>query len=150
MSIISDIATGGISSLVETVVKGASDLITTDKERMAADTENRRLGLEETRAYLADTANARESNVRIQESTNAGFLAKNVGYWLDIAIVASTIGMVYLILFKDVPTANKELFYTAFGSLMTLCMTVVNFHRSSTAKSQKKDDTIQQLSNPGK
>ena len=146
MSIISDLMTGGVGLLVETVVKGAGELITTDKERLAAENENHRLGVEETKAYLADTANAREANARIQESANAGFLAKNVGYWLDIAIVASTIGMVYMILFREVPTANKELFYTAFGSLMTLCMTVVNFHRSSTARSQKKDDTIKSLS----
>lgn len=148
MSILSDVLTGGVGTLVETVVKGAGELITTDKERLAAENENRRLGVEETKVYLADTANARETNARIQESANAGFLAKNVGYWIDLAIVASTIGMVYLILFREVPTANKELFFTAFGSLITLCMTVVNFHRSSTARSQKKDDTIQHLSAP--
>jgi len=148
MSLLSDVLTGGVGTLVETVVKGAGELITTDKERLAAENENRRLGVEETKAYLADTANARDTNARIQESANAGFLAKNVGYWIDLSIVASTIGMVYLILFREVPAANKELFFTAFGSLITLCMTVVNFHRSSTARSQKKDDTIQSLSTP--
>lgn len=146
MSIVSDLLTGGVGSLVETVVKGAGELITTDKERLAAENESKRLGVEETKAYLADTASARDANAKIQDSANASFLAKNVGYWLDITIVAATIGMVYLILFKDVPAANKELFYTAFGSLMTLCMTVVNFHRSSTASSRSKDNTIQTLS----
>lgn len=150
MSIVSDLLTGGVGSLVETVVKGAGELITTDKERLSAENETRRIGLDETKAYLADTANARDTNARIQESEHASFLAKNVGYWLDIAIVTATIGMTYLILFKTVPTANKELFFTAFGSMMTLCMTVVNFHRSSTAKSQKKDDTINQLTTAGK
>ena len=50
MSILSDVRTGGVGTLVETVVKGAGELITTDKERLAAENENRRLGGEPTKA----------------------------------------------------------------------------------------------------
>ena len=80
------------------------------------------------------------------KSREAGFLARNTAYILDIFIVVSTFILVLLIMFTEVPTNNKELVYTAFGSLMTLCLTVVQFHRGSSAHSAKKDDTIQQLS----
>ena len=76
----------------------------------------------------------------------AGTLARNTAYVLDIFIVVSTFALVLLIMFTEVPTGNKELVYTAFGSLMTLCLTIVQFHRGSSAHSAKKDDTIQQLS----
>lgn len=145
MNLITNLLSGGAAPLVDAVVKGIDSLTTSDQERRAAENEAKRLGIEETKAYLADTANAREANVRIQESENASLLAKNVGYFLDLFIVATTVALAYLVLFQEVPSANKELFYTAFGSLITMCMTVVNFHRSSTARSQKKDDTIQRL-----
>jgi len=144
-NIISDMMTGGVGSIVDTVGKLASDLITTDKERLAAQNEQERIGLDRDKAYLADTADARNHDVKIQESANASLLAKNVGYWLDLFIVGATFGMAYLILFKGIPPENKEIFFTSFGSLLTLCMTVVNFHRGSTARSGQKDSTIQSL-----
>jgi hypothetical protein len=79
-------------------------------------------------------------------SEKAGLLARNTAYILDIFIVVSTFALVLLIMFAEVPASNKELVYTAFGSLLTLCLTVVQFHRGSSAHSAKKDDTIQRLS----
>ena len=104
------------------------------------------LALESEKLAYVDTGNARDSNTRIQESFHASYLAKNMPYWIDGFIIFATFGMAYFLLFKEIPTVNKEVFYTAFGSLMTLCMTVVNFHRGSSAKSQSKDDTISKLS----
>ena len=82
----------------------------------------------------------------LANSEKTGILARNTAYILDIFIVVSTFALALLIMFAEVPTSNKELVYTTFGSLMTLCLTVVQFHRGSSAHSAKKDDTIQQLS----
>ena len=82
----------------------------------------------------------------LKVSKEAGLLARNTAYILDIFIVVCTFAMVLMIMFTEVPAGNKELVYTAFGSLMTLCLTVVQFHRGSSAHSAKKDETIQQLS----
>ena len=146
MSLISDVLTGGVGTVIETVGKLAGDLITTDKERLAADNESKRIDADIEKAYLADTDSARKHDASVQESEHASFLAKNVAYWIDLFIVAATFGMAYMILFKDIPQGNKEIFYTAFGSLITLCMTVVNFHRGSSMRSQSKDTTIANLS----
>ena len=146
MSLISDVLTGGVGTVIETVGKLAGDLITTDKERLAADNESKRIDADIEKAYLADTDSARKHDASVQESEHASFLAKNVAYWIDLFIVAATFGMAYMILFKDIPQGNKEIFYTAFGSLITLCMTVVNFHRGSSMRSQSKDATIANLS----
>jgi hypothetical protein len=82
----------------------------------------------------------------LANSEKTGILARNTAYILDIFIVVSTFALALLIMFAEVPTSNKELVYTTFGSLMTLCLTIVQFHRGSSAHSAKKDDTIQQLS----
>lgn len=101
--------------------------------------------LEEIKLADANTADARNQNVKIQESANASRLAKNAAYILDFVIVIATLIMAYTILFQSVPAANKEIFYTAFGSLLTLCGTIINFHRGTSARSAGKDDLIHSL-----
>jgi hypothetical protein len=146
MSLISDVLTGGVGTVIKSVTDLASDLITTDKERLAAENEAKRIDADLEKSYLADTDSARKHDADVQESEHASFLSKNVAYWIDLFIVSATFGMAYMILFKEIPPANKEIFYTTFGSLITLCMTVVNFHRGSSMRSQSKDATIAALS----
>lgn len=106
--------------------------------RMANDTELAKL-------QNANTDSARTMNGKIQESANASWLAKNTAYALDMVIVGATLLLTYLLFFKGVPEANKELAYSAFGSLITLCGTVLNFHRGSSQGSKDKATEIQAL-----
>jgi hypothetical protein len=96
-----------------------------------------------------NTSSARDMNQGIQESSNASALAKNAAYILDFIIVIATLVMAYTILFQVVPESNKEIFYMAFGSLLSMCVTVLNFHRGSSQVSKSKDEahqaTIQML-----
>jgi len=93
----------------------------------------------------ANTDSARDMNAKVQESTNASWLAKNTAYALDIGIVAATIFLAWFAFIKGVPEANKELVYMALGSLITMCGTVLNFHRGSSQGSKDKGSEIQKL-----
>lgn len=93
----------------------------------------------------ANTDSAREMNAKVQESTNASWLAKNTAYALDIGIVTATIFLAWFAFMKGVPEANKELVYMALGSLITMCGTVLNFHRGSSQGSKDKGSEIQSL-----
>jgi len=93
----------------------------------------------------ANTDSARDMNAKVQESTNASWLAKNTAYALDIGIVAATIFLAWFAFMKGVPEANKELVYMALGSLITMCGTVLNFHRGSSQGSKDKGGEIQKL-----
>jgi hypothetical protein len=84
-------------------------------------------------------------NAEIQLSNAASFLAKNTAYIIDFVIVGATIIMTWLLFFKGVPDENKELAYMAFGSLLTLSGTVVNFHRGSSQGSKDKGDEVKNL-----
>ena len=106
--------------------------------------------LAEMMAINSNTANAREANVKIQESASASSLAKNMAYWIDGFVVVATFLLAYMLLLKAIPVENKEVFYTAFGSLLTLCLTIVNFHRGSSASNRGKDETINKLSGGSK
>jgi len=93
----------------------------------------------------ANTDSARDMNAKVQESTNASWLAKNTAYALDIGIVAATIFLAWFAFMKGVPEANKELVYMALGSLITMSGTVLNFHRGSSQGSKDKNVEIQAL-----
>ena len=93
----------------------------------------------------ANTDSARDMNAKVQESTNASWLAKNTAYALDIGIVSATIFLAWFAFIKGVPEANKELVYMALGSLITMCGTVLNFHRGSSQGSKDKGADIQKL-----
>jgi len=98
--------------------------------------------LEYARLDAANTANARDMNSKIQESANASWVAKNAAYVLDFAIVSATIIMTWIVFFKGVPVENKEIAYMAIGSLITMCGTVLNFHRGSSAGSKSKTEEM--------
>jgi hypothetical protein len=93
----------------------------------------------------ANTDSARDMNAKVQESTNASWLAKNTAYALDIGIVSATIFLAWFAFIKGVPESNKELVYMALGSLITMCGTVLNFHRGSSQGSKDKGADLQKL-----
>lgn len=105
----------------------------------------REIDVRELEAHNANTDSARQMNAAIQESANAAWLAKNVAYILDVTIIGATLLMTWFLFIKGVPPENKELAYMAFGSLITLCGTVVNFHRGSSQGSKDKAQEIQAL-----
>ena len=144
MSIISDLMTGGIGSIVETVGKVAGDLITTDKERFAAENENKRLGLEETKAFLADTDSARK--MQMAALAQEDLFSKRFIYWF--AMVWSLFAMIFMavVALCDIPPANTRAVDTILGFLLgTAIAGIFNFFLGTTYRSQKKDDTIQAM-----
>ena len=91
--------------------------------------------LKQYAAENENTAGAREMNEKIQESANASRLSKNAAYIIDFFVILATFAMAVAVLYHAVPDGNKELFYTAFGSMLGLCTTIINFHRGSSAHS---------------
>lgn len=104
------------------------------------------LGLKEKAIDVDNTKNARDTNARIQESERASWLAKNSAYILDWLIVGATMGMIWALFSKAIPPENGEIAYLAVGSLLTMCGTVLNFHRGSSSGSvQKSTDMVKLL-----
>ena len=118
-----------------------------DLAKMAQDGELAKMA-NDTKLFELNNANtdsARDMNAKIQESPSAAWLAKNTAYILDIGIVSATIFLAWFAFMKGVPDANKELVYMALGSLITMCGTVLNFHRGSSQGSKDKGNEMQKL-----
>jgi hypothetical protein len=120
---------------VEDTVEAVTQAISADPD---AALKLAQIDLEKLKLEHANTADARAMNIRVQESTSASWLAKNTAYTLDLGIVTATIFLAWFAFMKGVPEANKELVYMALGSLITMCGTVLNFHRGSSQGSKDK------------
>lgn len=145
MSLISDLLTGGAGSIVETVVKGVGELVTTDKERLAAEHAMAELGVRREEAYLGDTQDARHLQVAALQQDDR--FAKRFIYWFAIAWSAFAMGFMLLATLANIPDKNLRLVDTILGFLLgTAIAGIFNFFLGTTYRSQKKDDTISALS----
>ena len=87
----------------------------------------------------------RGANAKIQESANASWLSKNLAYILDITFTVSFIAMLFVIIYKQVPETNKELFYTSFGLLGGYVSQILGFHRGTSKGSEEKSKELKEL-----
>lgn len=164
MSIITDLFSGGASSLVTAVGDAIDKNFTSDEERKELDNELAKsdmqyqvqmatLGLQEAEAYLADTASARDNQSRVQESEHASWLAKNVQPILAVCIIALTFFMYWYIVFSGDPKDSvlaqrpemKDIIIYILGALTTIVTQVVSYFFGSSTGSADKSKTISAL-----
>lgn len=154
MSKISDIlknfTPGGIASEgIKSITSGASEIISKfvqdPNQKQEALLELKRIEQNEIKLANENTADARAMNVAIQDSANASFLAKNVGYILDLSAIVIFFVMLVMLFTKQVPQGNEQLFYIALGSLLTYVGTIFNYHRGSSNGSEKKQQMIEKI-----
>ena len=94
----------------------------------------------------SNTSNARESNTKIQESSNSSWLAKNTPFILDFVIVFAVFILGYSLLYVQIPEANIQIMNIMFGTLLGILGTVYNYHRGSSNGSATKQDIINKIS----
>ncbi len=128
----------GVADTVEAVAKAV-------QEDPQAAQKLAEINLKEFELHNANTDSARKMNAEIQNSSSASWLAKNIAYVIDCVIVTATLLLSWFAFIKGVPPENKELVYMALGSLLTMCGTVLNFHRGSSQGSKDKNDVMKGL-----
>lgn len=152
-----DLFSVGASSFVEAVGNAIDKNVTSDEERktlesevakakMQYDIEMQRMGLEETKAYLADTDSARVNQSRVQESTTASWLAKNVQPILAVGILGLTFFM-YAWIIGDkhaLDDGKKDIVIYVLGALTTIATQVASYFFGSSQGSADKSKTIKE------
>jgi hypothetical protein len=104
--------------------------------------ENAEIALAKHQEDLKDLQQARESNVRIQESENASWLAKNTAYMLDLGIFTLVVALMTALIFINIPEGNKEILYLGAGTIFGYMGATWNFHRGTSQGSQDKNQSI--------
>lgn len=147
---------------VDTIANIADKFIQTKEEKDAfalellkakADIELKNATLEKDidEMYLKDMQDARGSNVKIQESDKASWLAKNVGYILDL-FVAALWGTITIILFLKIfkiAAQNVDMvsLMALHGTVTAVFMNTVTFHRGTSKGSEDKSKELKELRN---
>lgn len=98
-------------------------------------------------AALADVADARNSNVKIQESQFASWMAKNVPYILDLFVMLIWGSMTIFIIAKAINLVSDETIdWTAilgiYSGVTALATQVLSFHRGSSQGSKDKTKAL--------
>ncbi|WP_075187656.1 hypothetical protein [Teredinibacter haidensis] len=152
----------GASNLVDAVGEAIDKTITSDEERkelenelakasMHYDLETSKLGLEERKAELVDTASARENQSRIQESVNASWLSKNIHPILALGIIGLTFFMYFWIIYRGwgaiEGTGMKEIIIYILGALTTVSTQVAAFFFGSSQGSKDKQKALSDIAN---
>lgn len=144
MSFLSDLMTGGVGSIVKEVGEVAGQFITTDKERMAAEAEMERIGVEREQAYLADVQDARHLQVAALQQDD--LFSKRFIYWFSIGWSVFAMAFMLTTTLCDIPKENQRTVDTIIGFLLgTAIASIFNFFLSSTLASRHKDSTISDL-----
>jgi len=147
---------GGTSILV-----GAADAPDSDQEKaelaneiaratLQHDAQMAALGLQETQAYLADVANARDNQYRVQESEQATWLAKNGQPLLAFCVTGSAFILFTVVIIggsKDgfLKAETKDIVIYILGALTTVVSQVVSYYFGSSAGSKDKSNTLNSI-----
>jgi hypothetical protein len=161
MNFFTDLFSSGATSLVTAVGDAIDKNVTSDEERKELDNELARsnlqyqaqmatIGLQETQAYLGDTASARDNQSRVQEAEHASWLAKNVQPVLAFCIISLTFFMYWYIVFSDTSASKlmapgspmKDIVIYILGALTTVATQVVSYFFGSSTGSADKSKTL--------
>lgn len=156
MSILSDIPFVGklIDDYGEKlVVKGIEKLTGVDLSKQELTNEDKQkildsqieimnLDFKKLELNYQDTANSRDTNVKIQESQNASWLAKNTAYILDFIIIISTIILGFMLFFVIIPETNMNIANIMFGAMLGYCANILGWHRGSSKSSSEKNQLL--------
>ena len=155
MSFITDLFSGGASTLIDSVGKVLDGVITTKEEKQQLDielikseqqfqTEMRRLGNEEKALILGDVANARGREVQVQSSEFTTKLTKNVTNYLSLGTVFLTFSLfTYLIVRAGkINPDTKDVILYILGVLSAVLSQIYSYYFGSSAGSSTKDRTI--------
>lgn len=144
MSLWSDILTGGVGGVIKDVGGVVSDLVTTDKERLAAENEMEELGVRREEAYLGDRQDARRMQGAALRQDD--LFSKRFVYFFATAWSIFAMAFMLVVTLCDIPEQNHRMVDTILGFLLgTAIAGIFNFFLGTTYRSQKKDDTISTL-----
>lgn len=149
------------AEIIESVGNVADKFITTGQEKAEFNAEvqkeiNRHVesmqsqANEELKIYLADTADARNMNAKIQDSDKASWLSKNIAYMLDlfVGLLWGTITVILFLKVFKVTAENVDMvsLMALHGTVTAVFMISMNFHRGSSIGSERKQKQLEKMS----
>ena len=153
MSFISNLFSGGVGQVVDSIGKVIDNVITTKEEKQQLDNEirkaemqynleSRKIDLEEKQAVLKDVDSARTMASNVQTSANATNLSKNVAAYLALGTVFLTFVLFFVWAFAEVTQSQKEIVLYILGVLSAIDTQIFSFYFGSSQGSKDKQATL--------
>lgn len=153
MSFISNLFSGGVGQVVDSIGKVIDNVITTKEEKQQLDNEirkaemqynleSRKIDLEEKQAVLKDVDSARTMASNVQTSANATNLSKNVAAYLALGTVFLTFVLFFVWAFAEVTQSQKEIVLYILGVLSAIDTQIFSFYFGSSQGSKDKQAVI--------
>lgn len=156
MSFLTELFSGGASTLVDSVGKVLDNVITTKEEKGQLDNEIRKsemqfqlemakLSNEERRMVLDDMSSARNRETAIQTSENATNLSKNIMPYIALGTITITLSLFYVLIFSPdvIKSDSKEIILYILGVLSAVLTQIYSYYFGSSASSASKQKTIE-------
>ena len=155
MSFLSNLFSGGASTLVDSVGRVLDNVVTTKEEKMSLDNEIRKsemqfqldmqkLSNEEQQMIIGDLNSARQREVQVQTSEYATQLAKNVAPYLALGTTIITLGLFYVLIFSPnvIKGDSKDIILYILGVLSATLTQIYSYYFGSSAGSAAKSHTL--------
>ena len=156
MSFLTELFSGGASTLVDSVGKVLDNVITTKEEKGQLDNEIRKsemqfqlemakLSNEERRMVLDDMSSARNRETAIQTSENATNLSKNIMPYIALGTITITLSLFYVLIFSPdvIKSDSKEIILYILGVLSAVLTQIQSYYFGSSVSSASKQKTIE-------
>lgn len=131
------------------LIKGSQEIKAEDKERAV---ELLYQEADMIKLHLADIANAREYNYKLQDSVNSTKLAKIIPSVIDIVVLSTWLGLTFFIAAKyfnlvdtNKTNINMDGIWGLYAAVTGMATTIVGYYRGSSIGSKTKDELINQL-----
>jgi len=157
----SKLISSGASSLVDAVGTAIDKTFTSKEEKMSLENEMTKAKLQhdielatlsekEKEALYGDINSARENQTKVQESSNASWLSKNIQSILALSTIGITFWLYWYIIFgghntlKEQPEMKDIIIYI-LGAPTTVSTQVASYFFGSSQGSADKSKTISEL-----
>jgi hypothetical protein len=161
---LSNIFGGGASEIISTADKLIDNLTLSKEEKEVFKAEFFKASNEhiekmagmaqsEMESYLKDVADARSSNVQIQNSQTSSWLSKNVAYCLDIFVLLiwGTMTVYIVCKFLNIIKSQQGVDFSGvlglYAGVTALATQIIGFHRGSSKGSEDKSKQIDSMIN---
>jgi hypothetical protein len=144
MSFLDKILGNAPGQIVTAVGDTIKKFITNDQDRMKFQLELENAMRDELELHLKDVDSARNREIKINESANSSWLAKNTASILAIFWTLAAVGIIlaiYLGVGANNPATETQILTGIFG----IVMLIIGFYFGSSQSSQKNRDTINEL-----
>jgi len=142
MSFLSNLASGGIGDIIESVGNVADKFITTDKEREELELSKDRLKLEFYSLEVADRESARIREVEINKTDLSSWITKNITSILALGCIILTFILFYQVLYMEIKPESKDIIIYILGALSAITTQIVGYYFGSSIGSKDKTNIL--------